>query len=661
LLCLVGLAVSSVHAASAGLPISVQDAQRAAQAFIESITAYSAAHPGAPATVLEWTGGHAGTPVLVHGYAGLDPAYYLVPVALEDRGVLGAIGMDPSSGQVWWYSPVQDPRGLFTVDREAARSAVTTQYGFTPAAEDALVVTMPNKRIYWLFRAQQMDGAHEYFVSVTDPADVHSDADRDEAGLTTPFDSRGPSPPPEALEPAPAPAPAAPLLFPSSYDISSIPHHYQGTSYHCGPASDEMVFDYWGPDINQTDIGSVANCKNWGSWWGTYYDDNRRAAHFSSNSTALLNPGLRGYRERALGYGALDVFWSYPGTTDPDYPDRYNDLKTLVSSDAPVYILTHYDSTQSSGHFRVVKGYNDLTSPAVFIVHDPWYSPPYYGPNVNFEQTFLVDNLWTRWYRWGAHFAPWKVGVSLPASFACCATITVTAAVEYRGPHPFAGQFVASSPQATISLPAGFTLAAGENATKSIPGVGASGTAGNVSWQVVSPCVGATGVFTVEAKGLVTGSSTSYPSYSDWIGGSGSANAQGGSAEACDAVDNDCDGSIDEDFVIPGHVTGLKGLADRVTLRWTAEPVADRYDVVRGGLAALRTSGGDFQTSLSACTENDSPDAQSLDGFVPAAGNGSYYLVRAQRACRSGTYNDGVAGQHHDRDAGVAASAAHCP
>ena len=210
----------------------------------------------------------------------------------------------------------------------------------------------------------------------------------------------------------------------------------------------------------------------------------------------------------------------YPGTGDPDYPDRYNDLKELVSTDFPVLVLTWYDTSHNGGHFRVIKGYNDTTN--VFIVHDPWYTPPYQGPDVNFNQAILVDNLWTQWYRWGTLICPWEVDVSAPDEVGKGETFTVQAVVYYHGPHPFENQDGASSREAVIDTSPLFTLATGETATKTITGTGASGIGNLVTWQVVADTVELGNVISVMARGLISDSSTSYASYSDSIGGWGS-------------------------------------------------------------------------------------------------------------------------------------------
>jgi hypothetical protein len=101
---------------------------------------------------------------------------------------------------------------------------------------------------------------------------------------------------------------------------------------------------------------------------------------------------------------------------------------------------------------------------------------------------------------------------------------------------------------------------------------------------------------------------------------------------------------------------------DKETMSWDAHVNAERYDVVKGNLMALRATDGDFTSSLSECLEDDSVDTQSFDSDEPSSpGDGYYYIVRAQADCRNGTCNCGHASQVEDRDAEIEASADKCP
>ena len=95
-------------------------------------------------------------------------------------------------------------------------------------------------------------------------------------------------------------------------------------------------------------------------------------------------------------------------------------------------------------------------------------------------------------------------------------------------------------------------------------------------------------------------------------------------------------------------------------LTWNAVPAATSYDVVRGELDTLRTSGGDFSVSVDACLGH-SLVTTSRDEATEGAGSGSWYLVRAANCGSAGTYDSGAASQVGSRDAEIQLAAAACP
>ncbi|MFZ1947857.1 MAG: C39 family peptidase, partial [bacterium] len=293
---------------------------------------------------------------------------------------------------------------------------------------------------------------------------------------------------------------------PPAYNMPGIPYHYQITDYNCGPAALQMTMDYCAEEISQSAIADVANTGDPG---GTYADDLVRAAHFSGMSAAVQDPLLRGYADRQLGYSAEPYYWGYSASEE-----RYEDLKTLAYSGHPVLILTWFDAGHGSGHFRVVKGYDDNLD--VFVVHDPWYYG-FSGPDLLVDQTYLVDDLWAYSWWWGMISGPWVLRPEVPSSVAIGDTFSVDLKIRYPGPYPFASNYPCSSCRATVSLSAGLALAAGSS-TVNLANLD-SGDSAVATWDLVA--VGPVGEWGIsfQAQGTVNGSCGSYPSYADTIGG----------------------------------------------------------------------------------------------------------------------------------------------
>jgi hypothetical protein len=230
-----------------------------------------------------------------------------------------------------------------------------------------------------------------------------------------------------------------------------------------------------------------------------------------------MDSTLCGYNERKLGYGSVLNQWSYPDTTDPDYPTRYSDLKDLLCAGYPIQTLLYTDPTHEYTHWRVLKGYDDVLG--TFIFHDPWIYPPYSGPDLHIDQEVFVDDTWTYWHRHAQLFAPWEVSLSAPDIVEPGEEFTLTADVHYRSPHPF-GATSASDGRASLSLPRGFALVGNKRSARSL-GTMTWGMTESVSWDLVRQYASGSGHFRVEAVGVVTSTATSYPTYTDTIGGVG--------------------------------------------------------------------------------------------------------------------------------------------
>ena len=101
---------------------------------------------------------------------------------------------------------------------------------------------------------------------------------------------------------------------------------------------------------------------------------------------------------------------------------------------------------------------------------------------------------------------------------------------------------------------------------------------------------------------------------------------------------------------------------ERDRLLWApSTTTASAYDVVTGDLASLRASGGDFAQSTDACLASGFAGTSLPYEGNPAAGEGTWFLVRGVNCAGNGTYDSGAPSQTGARDAEIAASGNACP
>ncbi|ANM31291.1 hypothetical protein ABI59_19500 [Acidobacteria bacterium Mor1] len=95
-------------------------------------------------------------------------------------------------------------------------------------------------------------------------------------------------------------------------------------------------------------------------------------------------------------------------------------------------------------------------------------------------------------------------------------------------------------------------------------------------------------------------------------------------------------------------------------LEWTEIVGALGYDVIRGDLDGLLSTGGNFSTSVESCLANDTVNRTWPHGADPLPGAAWFYLVRGELASGALTY-DVIGGQVAPRDASIEASPNACP
>lgn len=296
--------------------------------------------------------------------------------------------------------------------------------------------------------------------------------------------------------------------------LIDVPFHYQDKDYYCGPACLEMVFDYYGQDINQSEIADVARTVG-EPYSVTYAEDMLRAAYFSNLSTSKGNElpeRITGYSERDSGLFAFEA-----------YDLSLAQLRSYVDQGKPLIVLTWYSFSHVSTHYRVVVGYNETH----VFVHDPWnkqeWGGLYGGPYVAFSNSAFLD-LWSYYSDWALCILPWSANVSSPVFVRSNVPFQVSFTVASPTPVPsYFTDYTASSCNATVTLPESMSLVRGEEQKKaldinSLP----PGTSSTVSWDLTANVTGPQ-LVRLDVEGLVFGSMEEEPNssaytYTDRIG-----------------------------------------------------------------------------------------------------------------------------------------------
>lgn len=124
--------------------------------------------------------------------------------------------------------------------------------------------------------------------------------------------------------------------MPSEHRINGVPRIKQLTNY-CGPACVASVMQYYGAKTGQEEIGK---------------------AIYSPSERATTGADMLFY-SREAGYAAYT--WN----------SSIEDVKKKLAAGLPVIVLEYNSDWDSSGHYRVLVGYSDVSQK--FFVVDPYY------------------------------------------------------------------------------------------------------------------------------------------------------------------------------------------------------------------------------------------------------------------------------------------------
>eukprot|EP01132_Coremiostelium_polycephalum_P005886 gene5886-7328_t len=290
---------------------------------------------------------------------------------------------------------------------------------------------------------------------------------------------------------------------PDAYIIQGVPYHRQETKYNCGDASLQMVFGYYGIDVNQLEIDNVARTSK---KEGTSTYDIIRAAQFSSMSVAQGNVkpnhiDNKGYKGQRLGLNAVGYSTDYIWT---------DDLKVYLSLDIPVITLMHYSLQDPGGHFRVVIGFNETGE--YFTTLDPWDRDS--QPRVfNISYTDFAT-LWNYIEKDSPRGTPYFGALIYPMGIdtnyqlnPTNNTVDISATFYYNNIMPDSDTFPTGVMSlVSIGLPDGYYLVSPSQQSDIINGPINDGNSYNVVWSVQCPTSQCQGTFSVTAEVLINGS-----------------------------------------------------------------------------------------------------------------------------------------------------------
>lgn len=332
--------------------------------------------------------------------------------------------------------------------------------------------------------------------------------------------------------------------IPEYYKIEGVPLYQQIDAKGCGAASLQLVFDYWGPFIDQKEIYNAARSG------GTTLPDMARAAQFSDLSTTMGSRWpdniVSGYTGRSVGYAGF--FYA----SDEPWLDE---MKYIISRGYPVIALVWWwPGWESDDHYRVIVGYDDREG--VLLINDVWCREfknemDYQGSTTQWaienaqDEDFgnlvmTYEDFLETWRcptdvwgvpgkRYGGVFAaPWEISISAPEQVSVSEEFQVTASVKYPCLSPFGTSafpaFEATDLEASLTVGTGLDVVVSPDLS-GIEGLVAGETI-ELTWTLRATEPAGTS-FDIFVGGLVGGSLgiwKDYPAYDyrDLIGGTGS-------------------------------------------------------------------------------------------------------------------------------------------
>jgi hypothetical protein len=216
-----------------------------------------------------------------------------------------------------------------------------------------------------------------------------------------------------------------------TYYAVDIPWFKQETSGSCGAASLRIAFGQLGYHMIEGEIRTAAQTTS----TTTLSGDMIRAAHFSNASEEGNGTPIQGYTGKPFGTDSYETGF-YDGT--PSGKTAANEFKQYLLEGKPVILLMSYGSGGSSGHYRVLRGYDDRKG--TFIFTDSLGSGPVSGSQWTVYSDSLYADFWYYSGYWAQIISPWSISL-IPAESAIESTDMITAGVtgwiNGTGTHPW--------------------------------------------------------------------------------------------------------------------------------------------------------------------------------------------------------------------------------
>ncbi|MDG6223973.1 MAG: hypothetical protein QCI82_00490 [Candidatus Thermoplasmatota archaeon] len=357
-----------------------------------------------------------------------------------------------------------------------------------------------------------------------------------------------------------------PTRYASQLDLSVlVPYHGAIDKEHTGEACLSMIFDQWGPYVQQQDIRNVTKGPR-GSGVAEPLEI-VRAGHFSDLSRAASNPLQKGYSARPLGYGAFYYDWTNSkDDPSPRFQERFEDLFEAVThgytvmlymyTDTPPVIdpqppnpnipdpndfppsgitppsidppVTPSDLARLDKHWRLVVGYESDTTR--FKIYDPWPADGFAkGRDEYWIGSNELDRIWNittpegtgfDTHRIGVTSGPIKAMLTLPRNdrIEAGTVFEIVANISYAAPPVMAGISI-QDPVASLAIPPDYQIM--ENQTVKPLTITSPRSYTNVVWNVRAPensYEGQLTGFTLDIRGEVRNVDLGGNSYRDMLG-----------------------------------------------------------------------------------------------------------------------------------------------